>query len=182
MMMPVFADLLRLQAIEINDMVRRSAYSFQMSKDRMRVFPIPNGDAFTKIHFDYIKKADRSNPLKGNTGTISDFSNVPYQNVEYCNINSVGRDWIRRYALALTKETLGWVRSKYSALPIPNAEITLNGTDLISGAQTDKESLITELKEILDTMSRQSQLERKQAEADSLLSQFSKIPMKIYIG
>lgn len=182
MMMPVFADLLRLQAIEINDQVRRSAYSFQMSKDRMRVFPIPNGDAFTKIHFDYIKKADRSSPLKGNTGTISDFSNVPYQNIEYQYINSVGRDWIRRYALALAKETLGWVRSKYSSLPIPNAEITLNGADLISGAQTDKEGLITELKEILDSMSRQSQLERKQAEADSLLSQFSKIPMKIYIG
>ena len=182
MMQPVFADLLRLQAIEINDTVRRSAYSFQMSNDRIRVFPIPNGSSFTRIHFDYIKKADRSNPLKGATGTISDFSNVPYQNIEYCKINSVGRDWIRRYTLALTKETLGWVRSKYSSLPIPNAEITLNGTDLISGAQTDRESLITELKEILDTMSRQSQLERKQAEADSLLSQFSKIPMKIYIG
>ena len=182
MMQPVFADLLRLQAIEINDTVRRSAYSFQMSNDRIRVFPIPNGSSFTRIHFDYIKKSDRNNPLKGATGTISDFSNVPYQNIEYCNINSVGRDWIRRYTLALTKETLGWVRSKYSSLPIPNAEITLNGTDLISGAQTDRESLITELKEILDTMSRQSQLERKQAEADSLLSQFSKIPMKIYIG
>ena len=182
MMQPVFADLLRLQAIEINDTVRRSAYSFQMSNDRIRVFPIPNGSSFTRIHFDYIKKSDRNNPLKGATGTISDFSNVPYQNIEYCKINSVGRDWIRRYTLALTKETLGWVRSKYSSLPIPNAEITLNGTDLISGAQTDRESLITELKEILDTMSRQSQLERKQAEADSLLSQFSKIPMKIYIG
>ena len=69
-----------------------------------------------------------------------------------------------------------------SSLPIPNAEITLNGSDLISGAQTDKEGLITELKEILDSMSRQAQLERKQAEADSMLSQFSKIPMKIYIG
>ena len=182
MMMPVFADMLRLQAIEFNDTVRRSAYSFQMSNDRLRVLPIPNGDAFTKIHFDYILKSDRSNALKGATGTVSDFSNAPYENVVYENVNSVGRQWVRRYTLALAKEMLGYIRGKYQSLPIPNAEITLNGSDLISAAQTEKEGLITELKEILDTMSRQAQLERKQAESDAMLSQFNKIPMKIYIG
>jgi len=182
MMMPAYADVLRLQAIEINDTIRRSAYSFQMSNDRLRVLPIPNGSAFTKIHFDYILKSDRSNALKGATGTVSDFSNAPYENVVYENVNSVGRQWVRRYTLALAKEMLGYIRGKYQSLPIPNAEITLNGSDLISAAQTEKEGLITELKEILDTMSRQAQLERKQAESDAMLSQFNKIPMKIYIG
>ncbi len=182
MMMPAYADVLRLQAIEINDTIRRSAYSFQMSNDRLRVLPIPNGSAFTKIHFDYILKSDRSNALKGATGTVSDFSNAPYENVIYENVNSVGRQWVRRYTLALAKEMLGYIRGKYQSLPIPNAEITLNGADLISAAQTEKEGLITELKEILDTMSRQAQLERKQAESDAMLSQFNKIPMKIYIG
>jgi hypothetical protein len=182
MMMPAYADVLRLQAIEINDTIRRSAYSFQMSNDRLRVLPIPNGSAFTKIHFDYILKSDRSNALKGSTGTVSDFSNAPYENVVYENVNSVGRQWVRRYTLALAKEMLGYIRGKYQSLPIPNAEITLNGSDLISAAQTEKEGLITELKETLDTMSRQAQLERKQAESDAMLSQFNKIPMKIYIG
>ena len=182
MMMPIYADLLRMQAIELNDTVRRSAWSFQLSKDRLKIFPIPDGSNFTKVYFNYILKSDRSNPLKGNTGTISDYSNVPYENVVYENVNSVGRQWIRRYTLALAKEMLGYIRGKYSALPIPNAEITLNGSDLVSAAQTEKEGLITELKEILDTMSRQSQLERKQAEADALQSQFTKMPMKIYIG
>ena len=182
MMMPIFSDMLRLQAIEFNDTVRRSAYSFQMSNNRLRVLPIPNGSAFTRIHFDYILKSDRSNALKGATGTVSDFSNAPYENVIYENINSVGRQWVRRYALALAKEMLVYIRGKYQSLPIPNAEITLNGTDLISAAQTEKEGLITELKETLDTMSRQAQLERKQAESDAMLSQFNKIPMKIYIG
>jgi hypothetical protein len=182
MMMPIYADMLRMQAIELNDTVRRSAYSFQLSKDRIRLFPIPDGNNFTKVYFDYILKADRSNPLKGATGTISDYSNVPYENVVYENINSVGRQWIRRYTLSLAKEMLGYVRGKYSSLPIPNAEVTLNGTDLVSAAQTEKEGLITELKEILDTMSRQAQLERKQAESDALQSQFNKMPMKIYIG
>ena len=77
---------------------------------------------------------------------------------------------------------LGYIRGKYSALPIPNAEITLNGSDLISAAQTEKDGLIVELKEILDSMSRQAQLERKQAESDALQMQMNKIPLKIYIG
>ncbi len=182
MMMPIFADLLRLQAIEFNDTVRRSAYSFQISNNRIRIFPIPNGSSYTKIHFEYIVKSDRSTPLKGTTGTISDFSNVPYQNVTYEFINVVGRQWIRRYALALSKEMLGYVRSKYSSIPIPNAEITLNGTDLTAAGATEKGELITELKEILDSMSRQSQLERKQAEADALTMQLNKVPLRIYIG
>ena len=127
-------------------------------------------------------KSDRSNALKGATGTVSDFSNAPYENVVYENVNSVGRQWVRRYTLALAKEMLGYIRGKYSAVPIPNAEVTLNSADLISAAQTEKEGLITELKETLDTMSRQMQLERKSAEATSLQEQFNKIPLKIYVG
>jgi hypothetical protein len=186
LMQPVYADMLRLQAIELNDIVRRSAYSFQISNDRIRIFPIPvsgsSGSAPTTIWFEYIKKSDRSNPLKGATGTISDFSNVPYNNVVYKNINSVGRQWVRRYTLALAMEMLGFIRGKYSALPIPNSEITLNGADLLSAGQAAKEALITELKEILDSMSRQAQLERKQAESDSLQAQINKVPLKIYIA
>ena len=182
MMMPIYADMLRIQAIELNDQIRKSAYSFELVNDRLKLFPIPNGGNFTKVHFQYIKKDDRLNPLKGDTGRISDFSNIPYQNIVYSRINAVGKQWIRRYSLALAKEMLGYIRGKYSSLPIPNAEITLNGSDLISAAQTEKEGLITELKEILDTMSRQSQLERKQAEADAMQQQMNKIPLKIYIG
>jgi len=107
---------------------------------------------------------------------------VPYEDVIYANINAVGKQWIRRYTLALAKEMLGYIRGKYSGIPIPNAEVTLNGADLISAGQTEKEGLITELKEILDTMSRQMQLERKAAEGTSLQEQFNKIPLKIYIG
>jgi len=182
MMMPMYADVLRLQAIEFNDQIRKSAYSFELVNDRLKIFPRPDTTITEKIHFTYIKKAERSNPLKGATGTISDFSNVPYEDVIYANINAVGKQWIRKYTLALAKEMLGYIRGKYSALPIPNAEITLNGSDLISAAQTEKEGLITELKEILDTMSRQAQLERKSAEATSMQEQFNKIPLKIYIG
>jgi hypothetical protein len=182
MMMPMNADLLRMQAIEFNDQIRKSAYTFELVNDRIKFFPIPNGSNFTKVYFEYIKKADRSNPLKADVNTVSDFSNIPYEDITYTYINAVGKQWIRRYTLALCKEMLGYIRGKYSALPIPNAEVTLNGSDLISAGATEKEGLITELKEVLDTMSRQSQLERKQAEADSLQQQMNKIPLKIYIG
>ena len=182
MMMPLYYDLSRFQAIEFNDQIRKSAYSFQLINDRLRLYPIPDGSNFTKVHFDYILKTDRSNALKGKTGAVSDYSNVPYEDVTYANINGVGRQWIRRYTLALAKEMLGYIRGKYSSLPIPNADITLNSSDLVSAAQTEKEGLITELKEILDTMSRQAQLERKQAEADAMQQQMNKIPLKIYIG
>ena len=182
MMMPMYADVLRLQAIEFNDQIRKSAYSFELVNNRLKVFPIPQVAVTAKIFFTYILKSDRSNPLKGATGTISDFSNVPYEDVIYSNINAVGKQWIRRYSLALAKEMLGYIRGKYSALPIPNAEITLNGADLISAAQTEKEGLITELKDTLDTMSRQAQLERKAAESTAMQEQFNKIPLKIYIG
>ena len=161
MLMPIYADVLRMQGIEFNDQIRKSAYSFQILNNRIQIWPIPNGNTFTKIYFQYIKIADRSNPLKGKTGTISDFSNVPYDNMVYSNINDVGKQWIRKYTLALVKELLGYVRGKYSSIPIPNAEVTLNGSDLLSAGQTEKENLITELKEILDSMSRQAQLERK---------------------
>ena len=182
MMMPLYYDLSRFQAIEFNDQIRKSAYSFELRNTRLKLFPIPDGSNFTKVYFDYILKSDRSNALKGATGTVSDFSNIPYQNITYSNINAVGRQWIRRYALALAKEMLGYVRSKYSSIPIPNADVTLNGSDLISAGQSEKEGLITELKETLDTMSRQAQLERKQAEADAMQQQMNKIPLKIYIG
>ena len=182
MMMPLYYDLSRFQAIEFNDQIRKSAYSFELVNNRLKLFPLPNTDITTKVYFEYILKDERSNPLKGATGRISDFSNVPYEDVVYNRINAVGKQWIRRYTLALAKEMLGYIRGKYSSLPIPNAEITLNGADLISAAQTEKEGRISELKEILDTMSRQAQLERKQAESDAMQNQMMKIPLKIYIG
>jgi hypothetical protein len=182
MMMPVYFDALRVQAIEFNDQIRKSAFTFELINNRIRFFPIPNGTNFRKVYFQYILKADRANALKGTTGTVSDFSNVPYESITYKTINAVGKQWIRRYTLALAKEMLGYVRSKYSSLPIPNAEITLNGDQLVSAAEAEKQELIEELKEILDSMSRQAQLERKQAEAESMQQQLAKIPTKIYIG
>ena len=184
LIMPLYADALRMQAIEMNDEMRKSAYSFQLTNRRIRFFPIPTQDI--TVYFEYtIDNEGFPGGIGGDSnagvGKISGHSNIPYYNLQYRYINDMGKQWIKKYALALTKEMLGYVRSKYASLPGPNIEITLNGADLISAGQTEKEALITELKETLDQFSFQSQIERKVAVAEQLQTQLSKIPTKIYI-
>jgi hypothetical protein len=37
----------------------------------------------------------------------------------YTDINIPGRNWIQRFTLALAKEILGMIRSKYDTIPYP---------------------------------------------------------------
>jgi hypothetical protein len=177
---PLNHDLLRIQGIEFNDMIRKSAYSFRLVNNRLSIFPIPNRDM--RLHFEYTLDSLEVSPLKRGRGRISDYSNVPYGNMIYSRINSMGKQWIKRYTLALCKEMLGYVRSKYSSIPIPESDITLNGDVLLSAAESEKQNLIEELKEILNEFSRQSILERKQAESEALLSEIGRVPLRFYIG
>lgn len=179
MMMPIYADLLRLQAIEFNDQIRRSGYSFEVHNNRLRIFPIPTYDM--KLWIQYIVKSDRSNPLKFPSGSISDFSNVPYNRITYSNINHPGRQWILYYTLALVKETLGYVRTKYSTIPIPGYETTLNGDALLSSAQAEKEALIIQLRDNLEATSRSTQIAKQSEDATQLQTQLNKIPVAIYV-
>jgi hypothetical protein len=184
MMMPVYADLLRIQAIEFNDQVRKSAHSFELRNNKIRIFPDPTTSY--KLWFEYIIKADRDNPLQtqysGSSDVVSDYSNVPYNNMEYQFINDVGKQWIRKYGLALTKELLGMIRSKYGSIPVPNAETTLDGDTLRTEAQTEKEFLVTQLRENLEASSRKLMLEADSEEATRLQEKLQKVPLPIYIG
>ena len=179
-LMPMYADLLRVQAIEFNDMMRKSAYSFELLNNQLRIFPIPIKQV--KLWIDYVITDERNNPLKYPSGSVSDMSNAPYDFMNYDNINSVGKTWIYSFTLALAKETLGYVRGKYSSIPIPNGETTLNSADLLSAASTEKTALVTELREILDTTTRAKLLESKKAEVDSLNGTLVGSPLLIYIG
>ena len=180
MLMPMYADLLRVQAIEFNDMMRKSAYSFEIINNKLRIFPVPTKNF--KLWIEYLIKEERSNPLKYPTGSVSDMSNAPYDFMNYKNINSVGRQWIYKYALALAKESLGYIRGKYSSIPIPNGETTLNSADLLSAATTEKQGLIDELRGILDTTTRSKLLEAKRSEVESLNATLVGSPLLIYIG
>tara|TARA_R110002012_G_scaffold22303_1_gene77376 strand:+ start:198 stop:1349 length:1152 start_codon:yes stop_codon:yes gene_type:complete len=183
-MMPIFEDLLRVQAIEMNDSIRKSAYSFTLVNNKLRIFPDPDADK--TIYFDYVNTSDRDNALlteySGSANVISDFSNVPYDNMQYQFINDVGKQWIRKYGLALSKELLGIVRSKYGTIPIPNSDTSLDGDTLRAEASAEKETLITQLREMLEQTSRKAMLEADKDEAEFLQEKLNKVPYPIYIG
>ena len=181
MMMPIYADILKVQAIEFNDQIRKSAYSFELVNNKLRIFPDPTESY--KLWFKYLVKKDRDTTLQGTTeGVITDISNAPFNNMLFKNINEVGKQWIKKYGLALCKELLGTIRSKYASLPIPNAETTLDGDTLRTEAATEKEILVTELREILEQTSRRALLEADKDEAEYLQEKLAKVPYPIYIG
>lgn len=179
LVMPIYADLLRMQAIELNDTIRKSSYTFEITNNKLKIFPIP-GSPIT-LWFDYIVESDRNNPTIAPTGSVSDLSNVPYSRIEFKNINDIGLRWIYQYTLALCKEMLGNVRNKYSSIPIPGAEVTLNGADLVTQGREEKTNLLTELKELLDSMGRQQQMEKETAIANAMQQHLNKVPLFIYI-
>jgi len=183
LMMPLNYDLQTLQAIELNDMVRRSNYSFEMKNNVLRIFPIPN-NSDAKMFFEYIKDSERisDSVAAPNTEAANNVSNIPYANPTYALINSVGRQWIFEYTLALAKEILGLVRGKYTNIPIPGSEVTLNQQDLLTQAATDKLRLIEKLREYFDQTSRQASLERRAAEAGFRKNELAEVPFTIYIG
>jgi hypothetical protein len=183
MVMPLYADLLRMQAIEMNDMIRKSSFSFELRNNKLKIFPIPTTGI--NLWFEYIVTADRDNPLNtasgATTGSVSDLSNVPYGRVQFTSIKDIGVQWIYKYTLAVAKEMLGLVRGKYSTVPIPGSELTLNGADLIAQGREDKTTLITELTTLLQAMTRQGQMEQEVAIATAMQQQLAKVPLYIYV-
>ena len=183
---PIYSDLLRIQAIEFNDQIRKSAYSFEIRNNQMRIFPIPTESG--SVWIEYVKTSDRDNPLRtrysgsSDDTVVSDYSNVNYDFMVYSNINDVGKQWIRKYTLALAKELLGIVRSKYGNIPIPNAEVSLDGDALRAEATAEKEQLIEQLRENLEQTSRKALLEAQKDESDFQQETLRKVPYPIYIG
>jgi hypothetical protein len=196
MMMPIHADLLRLQAIEFNDQIRKSHYTFEIHGDDIKFWPIPTAGSgsqssaifYGQVWFEYILEEDKNNDavLFGNTAllksVVSDASNIPYTYQTYSSINDMGRAWIIKYGAAIAKEMLGFVRGKYSTVPIPNAEVTLNGSELVSQGQAEKDTLITQLREFLDKMTREAMITRQNAESTQMNEILGRVPLKIYVG
>jgi hypothetical protein len=285
LMMPLNYDLQVIQSIEMNQMVRRNNYSFEIKNDKLRLFPIPSGNTGIGVGTDLIigNSLSLTNnptttatitailPLNGISGTgatgkvysngvtiykvevvtggsgyidgdtitlaqndlinagftltnvnlnitigssnitsnkeagrvwfeyilrnervdssiqqfptqVTNVSNSPYNNPNYDYINSVGRQWIFEYTLALSKEMLGYVRGKYSSIPIPNAEVNLNQGDLISAATAEKTALIERLRAYFDETSRQALLNRRASEAEAKMTELQQVPYTIYVA
>lgn len=180
MLMPVYWDIQKIQAIEFNDQVRKSAFSFDLVDNQLRIFPVP-GEMYTgyKLLFKYVKKMDKNKPTVDTVrNVVSDVMRVPYRNPIYSNINHVGRMWIYRYTLAICKEIEGQVKTALDTGQIPGM---FKGGELLTDARAEKQALMDELKEMLNEVSRRAQLERKQQEADFTRQSMNQIPLPIYI-
>ena len=183
LLMPIYYDISVIQAIEMNDQIRKSAFSFELVNNQLKVFPIPNAQG--QLFIQYIKVDERNAPTSpefSGGDMVTDISNVPYENPTYKYINAPGRYWIFEYTLALAKELLGYVRGKYSQVPVPGAEVTLNQADLLSSATAEKAQLIEKLRTDLDEASRKMQLQRKAEEADSMKATLEQVPLPIFIA
>ena len=181
---PISYDLARANAIETNDLIRKSAYSFELVNNKMRIFPNPDAkDAGAKIYFHYYVKEDKQGVTRTYTDSrVSDPSNIPYTFITYQEINAAGRNWIRKYTLALSKELLGIIRSKYASLPLPNGEVSMDGEALKSEGREEKANLLEELNLFLEAVSKKEQATTEQEVANSQQEVLNKAPLKIYIG
>ena len=177
--LPVFEDILRAGQLKVSQKVRRSNYSYQIIGTKIRVFPKPTQQdpkkMFMRVSFapDPLKPAFSDATIDG----VSNMSNIPFGNLSYSKINSMAKQWIRQYTLALSKELLGLIRSKFGSVPIPGGDLQLNGSDLVSAGKTEKDGLITQLREMLDSMTYDKIVETDTARAESVRKQLSMIPM-----
>ena len=201
MLMLISYDLAKIQAIELNDQVRKSAYSFEIVNNQLKLFPIPRETG--SLYFEYYKReekryvddglhvtasANAGSQVSGggssttNNGTITNLSNVPTENPIYAEINSTGRQWIFKYTATICKEMLAYVRGKYQTVPVPGSEATLNQADLLADVRAEKESYVTELRELLNQASLNNQLELQAQQTQYLGDALKGVPMGIYIG
>jgi hypothetical protein len=180
-LMPLYEDILRIQQIEMSDQIRKSAHTFNIVNNKIQIFPIPEKN-YT-YHFEYqVVKDVKEKATVITPNVVSDYSNVGYNFAEYLTINDVGKQWIRKYTLALAKEMLGAIREKYSSVPIPGSEVSLDGASLRAEAQTEKDNLIEQLRENLNEVSKKQRMENEAAMVDQQQTVMNKVPLAIYIG
>jgi len=181
---PMSYDLARANAIETNDLIRKSAYSFELVNNKLRIFPRPaSDDTGDKIYFHYYAKEDKQGTTRTYTNSkVSDPSNIPYKFITYEEINAAGRNWIRKFTLALAKELLGIIRSKYASLPLPNGEVSMDGEALKSEGREEKANLLEELNTFLESVSLSEHARKEQEVAEAQQQVLNKAPLKIYIG
>jgi hypothetical protein len=182
LMMPLYEDVLRMQQIEFNDHIRKSTFTFNIVDNKLEIFPLPTG-VLSKMYFEYMSRDEFEHDSQTiQTDSLSDYSDIPYDFIQYSNINDVGKQWIRKYTLALSKELLGAIREKYNSIPIPDGEVSLDGAALRAEAQVEKDELVKQLRENLEEMSRKNVMENKTHESNHHQEMLRKVPLKLYVG
>jgi hypothetical protein len=193
--------MLKVQAIEFNDQIRRSAYTFEINANFLRIFPVPKAGGTLKIQYyrtnekaynettiDFDAAAESAGSVQGSgggtstTGISTNLSNVNAQNLVYSEINAIGRQWIFKYTVATCKEMLAYVRGKYQTVPVPGSEVTMNAADLLADAREEKVFLVEDLKATMQTASLTNQLELAATQTKFINDAMAGVPMHVYIG
>jgi hypothetical protein len=176
--LPVFEDILRAGQLDLSNRVRRSNYSYRVEGTKIRIFPTPTTDN-KELWIRMRQYADPLSPAYTDNTTygVSNMSNIPFGNIQYNRINSIGRQWIRQYTAALCMQTLGQIRSKFGNIPVPGESIQLNGGDLLSNGRADADALKTTLREMLDSMTYEKLTEIQATRAENINKQLKFIPM-----
>ena len=180
--LPVFEDVLRAQMMDLSQRVRRSNYSYRIIGTELRIYPMPVAMQLPRrLYIRVVPYMDPYNPAYDDETMygVSNLSNVPFGNLEYSKVNSIGKNWVRQFASALCKELLGLIRSKVKNIPVPNGDVQLNGDDLISQAREDKTRLYDELKELLESLTYDQLVEREATKAENMMKQLRTIPVPL---
>jgi hypothetical protein len=184
-LIPAWQNKLQAMAFEDSVYTRISHYSYEIRNNKIRLFPRPTKHSPQNVWVEFSipsdpwsEDSDRENGADG----VNNMNTLPFANIPYENINSIGKQWIRRFALAISKEMLGQVRGKFQTVPIPGESVTLNHSALIDQGKTEQQSLRDELKTILDEMvyTRLAETEAAKMEAANKVQQH--VPMTIFVG
>jgi len=203
LLMPASFDMLKVQAIEFNDQIRKSAYTFEINNNKLRIFPVPKSAGKLKIQYyslqdkseayvndavSFAATANNSGTVNGSgggtstTGITTNISNADAPFLEYSAINDIGRQWIFKYAVATCKEMLAYVRGKYQTVPVPGSEVTMNAADLLADARDEKVFLVEDMKATMQTASLTNQLELAATQTKYINDAMQGVPMHVYVG
>jgi hypothetical protein len=181
-LIPAWQNKAQAQAFEDAIYTRMSHFSYELRDNKVRLYPIPYTGGPSKMYIDFSIPQDAWESDDPAVDGINNMNTLPIGNLPFVNINSIGKQWIRRFALALCKETLGQVRSKFGTVPIPGESVTLNGSALITEGKDEQDKLRTELKETLAELTYAKLAERDSAMLENSEKGLTKVPNYIFVG
>ena len=178
--LPIWEDVLRGSQMDLSMKVRRSNYSYEIINNNLRVFPTPTKASTLWIR--YLVNTTVYDPNDAQVSGVANLSNAPFGNIDYNKMNSISKQWIKDYTLALCMELLGLVRRKMGVIPIPNGQLTMDGPELVSQGREDQLNLRTRLEEEMESMTYDKLASAEAEMAQNVNSQLKFIPNLIFVG
>lgn len=182
---PVWQNRLQAMAFKESMNVRMGNYSYRIVNNKLRLFPMPDGVFPTTIWAEFMFPVDTfSDDGVGASGVngVNNMSTVPFENIPFEDINSIGKQWIRKYSLAECKKILGGIRSKFSVVPIPNSNVTLNGPSLIAEGKEEMAKLVEDIRKDFDELVYNNLVKKDKELVKDAIETLSAVPFPIYIG